>query len=737
MTPVGRGQRQLIIGDRKTGKTAVCTDTIINQREAWETGDPEQQVRCVYVAVGQKGTTIAGVRQALEDAGAMDYTTIVAAPASDPAGFKYIAPYAGSAIAQHWMFQGKHCLIVFDDLSKQAEAYRAISLLLRRPPGREAYPGDVFYLHSRLLERCAKLNDELGAGSLTGLPIVETKGGDIAAYIPTNVISITDGQCFLEADLFNQGQRPALNVGNSVSRVGGDAQIKAMKSVAGRLRVELAQYRELESFAAFGSDLDATSQAQLDRGARLMELLKQGQGEPYPVEEEVVGIFLGTRGHLDSVPVEDVSRFETEFLEHVRRDGSVLAAIRDTGKLSDEDEERLNKTVSEFKQQFATESGEGVEDDGGTGELATGDDSSDESSEGSSEESSESSESSRARTGTPTRLGRVGRELERVRGLGRERRLGREELDGMAASLRVLRRRIRSTKNIAQITKAMEMVAASRIVKAQTRVHAARPYSDEFTHVLTTAAKAGASDHPLLVAREEPGRTGVLVVTSDRGLCGGYNANVLREAERLMRELNSAGKEPQLFVIGGKGTAYFRFRKRAVGRAVDGLLRGPRLPERHPGRGHHDRLLPRRERRDGPGRVRGRAAGRPARARAPARVARAVPRGPPRSSRRRTPRASTGSTSCTWSTPRSTPWRASVSPPRRSPRWSWRRTTSPPTASPTGPVRGTRRSGRPSTSSSRSPRCSSTGSCPSTSARACSRPCSTPRRPSRRPGSAP
>jgi F-type H+/Na+-transporting ATPase subunit alpha len=394
MTAIGRGQRQLIIGDRQTGKTAVCLDTIINQRANWESGDPTKQVRCIYVAIGQKGSTIAGIRSSLEEAGALEYTTIVASPASDPAGYKWIAPYTGSALGQHWMYQGNHVLIVFDDLSKQAEAYRAISLLLRRPPGREAYPGDVFYLHSRLLERCAKLNDELGAGSLTGLPIVETKGGDIAAYIPTNVISITDGQCFLEADLFNQGQRPALNVGNSVSRVGGDAQIKAMKSVAGRLRVELAQYRELESFAAFGSDLDATSQAQLDRGARLMELLKQGQGEPYPVEEEVVGIFLGTRGHLDSVPVEDVSRFETEFLEHVRRDGSVLAAIRDTGKLSDEDEERLNKTVSEFKQQFATESGEGVEDDGGTGELPTGDESSDEAAEASSDSDSESSSDS-------------------------------------------------------------------------------------------------------------------------------------------------------------------------------------------------------------------------------------------------------------------------------------------------------------------------------------------------------
>src|ERR687894_1219402 len=281
MTPIGRGQRQLIIGDRKTGKTAVCTDTIVNQRGNWETGDPDKQVRCIYVAIGQKGSTIAAVRESLEKAGALEYTTIVAAPAADSAGFKWLAPYTGSAIGQHWMYQGKHVLIVFDDLSKHADAYRAISLLLRRPPGREAYPGDVFYLHSRLLERCAKLSDKLGGGSMTGLPIIETKANDVSAYIPPNVISITDGQCFLQSDLFNQGQRPALNVGNSVSRVGGDAQIKAMKTVAGRLRVELAQYRELESFAAFGSDLDPTSQAQLDRGARLLELLKQGAGEPY------------------------------------------------------------------------------------------------------------------------------------------------------------------------------------------------------------------------------------------------------------------------------------------------------------------------------------------------------------------------------------------------------------------------------------------------------------------------
>ena len=336
MTPIGRGQRQLIIGDRKTGKTAVCVDTILNQRKNWETGDPKQQVRCVYVAIGQKGTTIASVRRALEEGGAMDYTTIVAAPASDAAGFKWLAPYTGSAIAQHWMYDGKHVLIVFDDLSKQADAYRAISLLLRRPPGREAFPGDVFYLHSRLLERCAKLSDELGGGSLTGLPIIETKANDISAFIPTNVISITDGQCFLETDLFNQGVRPAINVGVSVSRVGGAAQIKAMKEVAGSLRLDLSQYRELEAFAAFASDLDETSKAQLERGARLVELLKQPQYSPLSVEQEVVAIFLGTKGHLDSVPVADVARFETEFLEHVagsnerdsQRDSRLQEAVR-------------------------------------------------------------------------------------------------------------------------------------------------------------------------------------------------------------------------------------------------------------------------------------------------------------------------------------------------------------------------------------------------------------------------
>ncbi|MDT5109060.1 MAG: F-type H+/Na+-transporting ATPase subunit alpha [Mycobacterium sp.] len=361
MTPIGRGQRQLIIGDRKTGKTAVCVDTILNQREAWETGDPKQQVRCVYVAIGQKGTTIASVKRALEEGGAMEYTTIVASPASDPAGFKWLAPYTGSAIGQHWMYDGKHVLIVFDDLSKQADAYRAISLLLRRPPGREAFPGDVFYLHSRLLERCAKLSDELGGGSMTGLPIIETKANDISAFIPTNVISITDGQCFLESDLFNQGVRPAINVGVSVSRVGGAAQIKAMKEVAGSLRLDLSQYRELEAFAAFASDLDPTSKAQLERGVRLVELLKQPQYSPLAVDEQVVAIFLGTKGHLDSVPAEDVQRFETELLEHVKASHEdVLKDIRETKKFPEEAEEKLTKIVNDFKKGFAATDGSSV-----------------------------------------------------------------------------------------------------------------------------------------------------------------------------------------------------------------------------------------------------------------------------------------------------------------------------------------------------------------------------------------
>ncbi|WP_136089785.1 F0F1 ATP synthase subunit alpha [Auritidibacter ignavus] len=352
MIPIGRGQRQLIIGDRQTGKTAIAVDTILNQKANWESGDPTKQVRCIYVAVGQKASTIASVRQTLEEHGALEYTTIVASPASDPAGIKYLAPYAGSAIGQHWMYNGKHVLIIFDDLTKQADAYRAVSLLLRRPPGREAYPGDVFYLHSRLLERCAKVSDELGGGSMTGLPIVETKANDVSAFIPTNVISITDGQIFLQSDLFNANQRPAVDVGISVSRVGGAAQTKALKKVSGTLKLDLAQYRDMEAFSMFASDLDPATRRQLARGARLMELLKQPQYTPYPVEDQVVSIWAGSQGHLDEVPVEDVSRFEREFIDHMRRQTSVPAQIAETGKLSDEILDTLKTEVESFKKNF-------------------------------------------------------------------------------------------------------------------------------------------------------------------------------------------------------------------------------------------------------------------------------------------------------------------------------------------------------------------------------------------------
>ncbi|MCH2423975.1 MAG: F0F1 ATP synthase subunit alpha [Actinomycetota bacterium] len=343
LIPIGRGQRELIIGDRKTGKTTIAIDTIINQAG--------QGMKCVYVAIGQKASTVAQNVAVLEAHGAMEYTVVVVAPASDPAPFKYLAPYAGCAIGQHWMDNGGHALAIYDDLSKQAEAYRQMSLLLRRPPGREAYPGDVFYLHSRLLERAAKLSDDLGAGSMTALPVIETKAGDVSAFIPTNVISITDGQIFLQDDLFKSGVRPAVDVGISVSRVGSAAQVKAMKTAVGTLKSDLQQFRELESFAAFGSDLDAVSQAQLDRGYRLTELLKQGLNSPLLVEEQVVSIWAGTRGHLDGVDVSDVGRFEADLLDWFRtRHADVLAGIQETGKIDDED--AFEAAIAAFAEQF-------------------------------------------------------------------------------------------------------------------------------------------------------------------------------------------------------------------------------------------------------------------------------------------------------------------------------------------------------------------------------------------------
>ena len=373
MTPIGRGQRQLIIGDRKTGKTAVCLDTILNQKANWESGDPTKQVRCIYVAIGQKGSTIAGVRKTLEDHGALDYTTIVAAPASDAAGFKWLAPFAGAALGQHWMYQGKHVLVIYDDLTKQAEAYRAISLLLRRPPGREAYPGDVFYLHSRLLERAAKLSDDMGAGSLTALPIIETKANDVSAFIPTNVISITDGQVFLESDLFNQGVRPAINVGVSVSRVGGAAQTKGMKKVSGNLRLDLASYRDLEAFAMFASDLDDASKRQLERGQRLVELLKQNENQPQSVEYQMTSIYLAGEGEFDDVPVEDVRRFETELMEHLySKNEAVFEQIEGGKPFSDESKSALKNSVAEFKKGFQTSEGAPVVKEAPAEPLAEG-----------------------------------------------------------------------------------------------------------------------------------------------------------------------------------------------------------------------------------------------------------------------------------------------------------------------------------------------------------------------------
>jgi len=372
MTPIGRGQRELIIGDRQTGKTAVAIDTIINQREDWATGDPKQQVKCIYVAIGQKGSTVAEIVNRLDEAGALEFTTVVSAPASSPAPFQYIAPYAGAAIGGYWMYKGEHALIVYDDLSKQADAYRQLSLLLRRPPGREAYPGDVFYLHSRLLERAAKLSDELGGGSLTALPIIETKGGDVSAFIPTNVISITDGQIYLETDLFFQGVRPAINVGISVSRVGGNAQIKAMKSVSGTMRLDLAQYRELEAFAQFGSELDRASQAQLDRGVRVVEILKQPQFQPVSVEDQVVTIWAVSNGKLDDVPVADIRRFETELREHLHsRSGDLLNSIRSKGTLDDDARDQLDKVTDDFRSSFETSQPSEDREPGHTEDLAT------------------------------------------------------------------------------------------------------------------------------------------------------------------------------------------------------------------------------------------------------------------------------------------------------------------------------------------------------------------------------
>ena len=542
LTPIGRGQRQLIIGDRSTGKTTIAIDTIINQKANWESGDPDKQVRCIYVAIGQKGSTIAAVRGALEEAGALEYTTIVASPASDSAGFKYLAPYTGSAIGQHWMYDGKHVLIVFDDLTKQAEAYRAVSLLLRRPPGREAYPGDVFYLHSRLLERCAKLSDDMGKGSMTGLPIIETKANDVSAFIPTNVISITDGQIFLQSDLFAANQRPAIDVGVSVSRVGGSAMTKAMKAVTGSLKVDLAQFRAMEAFAMFASDLDAASRQQLDRGQRLMALLKQPQYSPYPVEEMTVSLWTGTSGRLDKVPTDDVLRFENEFLDYLRRSHEgILAGIRETPEVRGRHR-------------------------GPSSPRPT----------------TPSSTSSRPPTARASRPARKSTSLSRTRTSSRSRSSSRSGADAMALSVREYRARIKSTESMKKITRAMELIAASRIIKAQQRAQAAAPYARELTRAVSAVATFSNVDHALTIEPEDPKKAAVLIVTSDRGLAGAYSSSVLKEAERLVEKLKGEGKDgrPLHQRSQGRGLLQVPPARRRAG--VDGLLRPADLRRRAP-----------------------------------------------------------------------------------------------------------------------------------------------------------
>ena len=569
MTPIGRGQRQLIIGDRQTGKTAIALDTIINQKDNWASGDPSLQVRCIYVAIGQRGSTIASVRGALEDNGALEYTTIVAAPASDPAGFKYLAPYTGSAIGQHWMYAGKHVLIVFDDLSKQADAYRAVSLLLRRPPGREAYPGDVFYLHSRLLERCAKLSDDLGGGSMTGLPFVETKANDVSAYIPTNVISITDGQIFLESDLFNANVRPAINVGISVSRVGGAAQTKAMRKVSGSLRVDLAQYRALEAFAMFASDLDAASRAQLARGSRLVELLKQRQYSPYPMEEECVSIFAGTSGLLDDVPVEDVRRFERELLDHLRRHTKILDTIRETRELGDDTELALRAGAG------------GVQGAIRRRRCAV-----------------HPAGSRDGRADGPTRR-RPGAHRPAAARLTRRQGGGPD----VAGQLREYRNRIRAVSSTQKITKAFELIAASRMVKAQQRTAASNPYAQAITRAVSAVATYSNEDHPLTREKAHVDRAAMLLITADRGLAGAYSSNVLRAGERLAEKLRGEGKTVVPYIAGRKGSAYLPVPSPRRGAGVGRLLRRAAVRERQGDRGHPDRGVPeggvrRRRRRD-------------------------------------------------------------------------------------------------------------------------------------------
>ena len=495
MIPIGRGQRELVIGDRSTGKTAILVDTILNQRG--------QDMICIYVAIGQKASTVAQVYERLKEAGAMDYTIIVMASATEAAPIKWMAPYAGTAMGEHFLYNGKHAVCMYDDLSKHADAYRQMSLLLRRPPGREAFPGDVFYLHSRLLERSCKLSDELGGGSLTALPVIETQAGDVSAYIPTNVISITDGQIFLESDLFYSGVRPAINVGISVSRVGGNAQTKAMKKVAGRLRLDLAQYRELEAFAQFGSELDPQTQRTLARGERMVATLNQPQYQPWPLDEQVIAIFAGIQGLLDDIPPDQVPRFQEELREYLRTERHGLRGHPRRGRL-------------------------------------------------------------------PGRGPGRGQEADRgLQGHVRDPRGGRlRRGTGIVATVQDIKRRLRSVRNTRKITKAMELVAAAKLRRAEARIGALRPYAERMRELMIGTARATpARGFPLLEARETINSVAILPLTGDRGLAGAFNAQIVRRALQLEREVRAEGANVRWVVVGKKGRSTLRFRRYDVEQA--------------------------------------------------------------------------------------------------------------------------------------------------------------------------
>ena len=533
MIPIGRGQRELIIGDRQTGKTAIAIDTIINARD--------KDMVCIYVAIGQRMSTVVQLKEVLEENGAMENTIIVAAPADEAAPIKYIAPYAGCAMGEHFLYNGKAALCVYDDLTKHAYAYRQMSLLLRRPPGREAYPGDVFYLHSRLLERAVKLNDELGGGSLTALPIIETQASDVSAYIPTNVISITDGQIFLESDLFFSGVRPAINVGISVSRVGGNAQTKAMKKVAGKLRLDLSQYRDLEAFAQFGSELDAETQKALTRGERLVELLKQKEREPLSVGDQVASIYSGTGGFLDRIKTERVGEFLADLRTRLHAEKSeLLGRIEESGKLSDEDEEELGAAIRDFVDDFGADFDEHGERGGG--------------------------ESDRVKS--------RGAEARPARGDGREG-------DGCGltpmATQKEVKNRIASIKNINKITRAMEMVAAARLRRAEQRIDALRPYAEGMRKLTRRAAEqaGGLPRVPVLDEHESVSRVGIVLVTGDRGLAGAFNTNVIREGMRVRDRVREGGAKESFSVVGRKGVSTLTFRKQDVRTSYVGFTDRP------------------------------------------------------------------------------------------------------------------------------------------------------------------